>query len=345
MALEQKDYAENNELYEHHRFVADKGQSLIRIDKYLFDKLESISRSKIQSAAQAGSILVNQKPVKPNYKVKPGDTISIVLPHPPHEFELIPENIELDIVYEDDDLVVVNKPAGMVVHPGHGNYTGTMVNALAYHLKDSPLFEKDEVRPGLVHRIDKNTSGLLVIAKNDFSLSHLAKQFYNRTTERKYNALVWGSFEENEGTIEGNIGRDPKDRLKMHVFPEGNEGKHAVTHYKVIETFSYVSLIECKLETGRTHQIRVHMSYIDHPIFNDNWYGGDSILKGTTFSKYKQFIQNCFNAMPRQALHAKTLKFVHPKTNKEMFFESDLPEDMLTVIEKWRKYTGARMDE
>ncbi len=343
--MEQKDYAENNELYEHHRFVADKGQGLIRIDKYLFDRLENISRSKIQSAAQAGSIIVNQNPVKPNYKVKPGDTIAIVLPHPPHEFELIPENIELDIVYEDDDLLLVNKPAGMVVHPGHGNYTGTLVNALAYHLKDSPLFEKDEVRPGLVHRIDKDTSGLLVIAKNDFSLNHLAKQFYNRTTERKYNALVWGSFEENEGTIEGNIGRDPKDRLKMHVFPEGDEGKHAVTHYKVIEAFSYVSFIECKLETGRTHQIRVHMSFIGHPIFNDNRYGGDGILKGTTFSKYKQFIQNCFNAMPRQALHAKTLKFVHPKTKKEMFFESDLPEDMLTVIDKWRKYTSARMDD
>lgn len=345
MVPEQKDYADNNELYEHHRFVADKGQGLIRIDKFLFDKLESISRSKIQAAAQAGSIIVNQKPVKSNYKVKPGDTIAIVLPHPPHEFELIPEDIELDILYEDDDLLVVNKPAGMVVHPGHGNYTGTLVNALAYHLKDSPLFEKNEVRPGLVHRIDKNTSGLLVIAKNDFSLSHLAKQFYNRTTERIYNALVWGSFKKNEGTIEGNIGRDPKDRVKMHVFPEGDEGKNAVTHYKVIETFGYVSFIECKLDTGRTHQIRVHMSYIGHPIFNDDWYGGDSILKGTTFSKYKQFIQNCFDTIPRQALHAKTLKFVHPGTNKVMFFESDLPEDMMKVIERWRKYTGARNDD
>ncbi len=340
----QTDYAENNELYEHHRFVAAKGQNLIRIDKFLFDKLESISRSKIQSAARAGNIIVNQNPVKSNYKVKPGDTVSVVLPHPPHEFELIPENIAIDIHYEDDDLLVVNKHAGMVVHPGHGNYTGTLVNALAFHLKDSPLFEKDEVRPGLVHRLDKDTSGLLVIAKNDFTLSHLAKQFYNRTTERIYNALVWGSFDQKEGTIEGNIGRNPKDRVKMHVFPNGEEGKHAITHYKVIETFSYVSMVECKLETGRTHQIRVHMSYSGHPVFNDNWYGGDKILKGTTFSKYKQFIQNCFDVMPRQALHAKTLKFIHPKTGKEMFFESDLPEDMHTVIEKWRKYTSGRID-
>jgi 23S rRNA pseudouridine1911/1915/1917 synthase len=231
------------------------------------------------------------------------------------------------------------------VHPGHGNYTGTLVNALAYHLKDSPLYEKNEMRPGLVHRIDKNTSGLLVVAKNDFALSHLAKQFYNKTTERKYLALLWGAFKKEEGTIEGNIGRDPKNRVKMHVFPEGDEGKHAVTHYKVIENFSYVSLVECKLETGRTHQIRVHMSYAGHPIFNDDWYGGDLILKGTTFSKYKQFIKNCFAAMPRQALHAQTLKFMHPKTEKEMFFESDIPDDMQTVIEKWRKYTGARTED
>lgn len=343
--MKQTEQAENSELYEHHRFDADKGQGLIRIDKFLFDKLQNISRTKIQSAAQSGSIIVNQKPVKPNYKVKPGDSIAIVLPHPPHEFELIPENIAINIIFEDDDLLVVNKSAGMVVHPGHGNYTGTLVNALAYHLKDSPLYEKDEVRPGLVHRIDKNTSGLLVIAKNDYSLSHLAKQFYNRTTERKYFALVWGSFDKEEGKIEGNIGRDPKGRIKMHVFPDGEEGKHAITHYKVIESFGYVSLIECKLETGRTHQIRVHMSFIGHPIFNDDWYGGDIILKGTTFSKYKQFIHNCFKAMPRQALHAKTLKFIHPKTGKEMFFESELPEDMHTVIEKWSKYTGAKTDK
>lgn len=342
--MEQTDYAENNELFEHHRFVADKGQGLIRIDKFLFDKLESISRTKIQSAAQAGSILVNETPVKSNYKVKPGDSIAVLLPHPPHEFELIPENIPIDIIYEDDDLLIVNKQAGMVVHPGHGNYTGTLVNALAYHLKDSPLFEKNEMRPGLVHRIDKNTSGLLVIAKNDFSLSHLAKQFYNRTTDRKYQALVWGSFDEAEGSIEGNIGRDPKERIKMYVFPEGNDGKHALTHYKVLETFSYVSLVECKLETGRTHQIRVHMSFIGHPVFNDSWYGGDSILKGTTFSKYRQFIHNCFSILPRQALHAKTLKFMHPKTEKEMFFETNLPEDMMAVIDKWRLYTGSRTD-
>lgn len=342
--VEQTDNEENNELFEHHRFVADKRQSLLRIDKFLFDKLEHISRTKIQSAAQTNCLLVNEKPVKANYKVKPGDTISVVLPHPPHEFELVPENIPVDIIYEDDDLLVVNKQAGMVVHPGHGNYTGTLVNALAYHLKDSSLFKKEEMRPGLVHRIDKNTSGLLVIAKNEFALSHLAKQFFNKTTERKYIALVWGSFNKKEGTIEGNIGRNPKDRVKMYVFPGGEDGKSAVTHFRLIESFDYVSLIECKLETGRTHQIRVHMSYIGHPVFNDDWYGGDKILKGTTFSKYKQFIQNCFAAMPRHALHAKTLKFTHPKTGKEMFFESDLPEDMQEVIEKWRKYTGSRTE-
>jgi 23S rRNA pseudouridine1911/1915/1917 synthase len=342
--LEQTDNEETSELFEHHRFVADKGQSLLRIDKFLFDKLEHVSRTKIQSAAQANCLLVNDNPVKANYKVKPGDTISVVLPHPPHEFELVPENIPIDIIYEDDDLLVVNKQAGMVVHPGHGNYTGTLVNALAYHLKDSGLFNKEEMRPGLVHRIDKNTSGLLVIAKNEFALSHLAKQFYNKTTERKYTALVWGRFNEEKGTIEGNIGRNPKDRVKMYVFPDGEDGKPAITHFRLIESFDYVSLIECKLETGRTHQIRVHMSYIGHPVFNDDWYGGDKILKGTTFSKYRQFIQNCFAAMPRHALHAKTLKFTHPKTGKEMFFESCLPNDMQSVLKKWRNYTCSRTE-
>lgn len=333
---------EGSELYEHHRFVADKGQSLLRIDKFLFHKIENVSRTKIQAAAQAGNILVNQKAVKPNYKVKPEDVISVVLPHPPHEFEIIPEDIPLDIVFEDEDLIVVNKKAGMVVHPGHGNYTGTLVNALSYYLQDTPLFKKGEERPGLVHRIDKNTSGLLVVAKNDFALSHLANQFYNKTTSRKYVALVWGSFDEKEGTITGNIGRNIRDRIKMAVFPEGNDGKSAVTHYRVAEELGYVTLVECQLETGRTHQIRVHMEYIGHPIFNDARYGGDQILKGTTFTKYKQFVQNCFSLLPRHALHAKTLGFVHPRTKKPMNFETDLPEDMNTVIRKWQRYVEGR---
>lgn len=338
------DAGESSELYEHHRFVADKGQGMLRIDKFLSHKIENISRSKIQAAAQAGNILVNESPVKPNYKVKPQDIISIVLPHPPHVFELIPENIPVNIVYEDDDLIVVNKEAGMVVHPGHGNYRGTLVNALAYHLKDTALFGKGEMRPGLVHRIDKNTSGLLVLAKNDFALSHLAKQFFDRTTSRQYVAIVWGSFDEKEGTIEGNIGRDPRDRMKMHVFTDSPEGKFAITHYKVIEELGYISLIECRLETGRTHQIRVHMNHIGHPVFNDDRYGGDSILKGTTFTKYRQFVQNCFQLLPRQALHAKTLGFKHPATGNAMSFDSEIPGDIIRVLERWRTYTSGRHD-
>ncbi|MBN1597985.1 MAG: RluA family pseudouridine synthase [Bacteroidales bacterium] len=334
--------SDSSELYEHHRIIADKGQSLLRIDKFLYQKLDSISRSKIQAAAQAGNILVNEKPVRSNYKVKPDDIISIVLPHPPHELELIPEDIPINIVYEDDVLIVVNKEAGMVVHPGHGNYGGTLVNALAYHLKDNPLFSGGDTRPGLVHRIDKDTSGLLVIAKNEVCLSHLAKQFFERKTDRKYVALVWGSFDEDEGTIEGNIGRNIRDRLKMQVFPDGNEGKYAVTHYKVIKSLGYVSLIECKLETGRTHQIRVHLAYIGHPIFNDERYGGHEILKGTTFTKYKQFVNNCFKIIPRQALHAMTLGFTHPVTGENMFFSTELPDDMQTVVDKWEKYIEGR---
>lgn len=346
--MEEKGINENNfqdessELYEHHRFVADKRQSLLRIDKFLFHKIENVSRTKIQAAAQAGNILVNEKAVKPNYKVKARDVISVVLPHPPHEFEIIPEDIPFDIVFEDEDLIVVNKKAGMVVHPGHGNFTGTLVNALSYYLKDAPLFKKGEERPGLVHRIDKNTSGLLVIAKNDFSLSHLANQFYNRTTSRKYLALAWGSFTEKEGTITGNIGRNPRDRVKMAVFPKEDDGKPAVTHYHVIEELGYVTLVECQLETGRTHQIRVHMEYIGHPLFNDERYGGDQILKGTTFTKYKQFVQNCFTLLPRHALHAKTLGFVHPRTKESMNFDTPLPNDMSIVIKKWRRYVGGR---
>jgi 23S rRNA pseudouridine1911/1915/1917 synthase len=333
---------ENNELYEHHRFIADRGQSLLRIDKFLFYKIEKVSRTKIQAAADAGCILVNEQPVKSNYKVKPGDIVSVLLPHPPHEFEIIAENIPIDIVFEDDDLVVVNKPAGMVVHPGHGNYTGTLVNALCYHFSDITLFNRGESRPGLVHRIDKNTSGLLVIAKNDFSMSHLAKQFYDRKTQRLYAAIVWGSFDKPDGTIEGNISRNPKDRLKMYVSKAEDEGKPAVTHFRVVEQLGYISVVECRLETGRTHQIRVHMEHIGHPIFNDDRYGGDRILKGTTFTKYKQFVENCFKILPRQALHARTLGFKHPRTGQELYFESELPDDMQQVIEKWSKYTSGR---
>jgi len=340
--MAEEDLSDQQELYEHYRFVADPGQSLLRIDKYLFVRLESTSRTRIQNAANAGNILVNNTPVKPNYKVKPGDIVQIVLPSPPREIELIPQDIPLNIVYEDEDVVVVNKEPGMVVHPAYGNYTGTLVNALMWHFKDLPLFQTGELRPGLVHRIDKNTSGILVIAKNEFSLNRLSKQFYDRTTDRKYIALIWGNPDSPEGTISGNVGRNIRDRKIMQVFPDGNQGKPAVTHYKVLENFGYVSLVECKLETGRTHQIRVHFSYIRHPLFNDGEYGGDQILKGTTFASYQQFVRNCFKILPRQALHAKSLSFDHPVTGKRLFFDSDLPDDMKQVIEKWRNYTSAR---
>lgn len=329
----------NQEFYEHFRFVADRGQSLLRIDKYLVNKIENVSRTRIQGAATAGNILVNNKPVKSNYRVKPGDVISIVMTYPPREIEIFPENIPVDIIFEDDDLIIINKAPGMVVHPGHGNYSGTLVNALTYYLKDLPLFQSGEIRPGLVHRIDKNTSGILVIAKTELAHNKLAKQFFDHSVDRKYLALVWGNLEENEGTITGHIGRNPKDRTRMYVFPDGSFGKPAVTRFKVIERLGYISLVECKLETGRTHQIRVHFQYYKHPVFNDNEYGGDIILKGTTFSKYWQFVQNCFKILPRQALHAKSLRFIHPRTNQPVFFDSDLPEDMQKVIEKWRNYT------
>ncbi len=329
----------NQEFYEHSRFVADLGQSLLRIDKYLVNKIENVSRTRIQGAAVAGNILVNDKPVKSNYRVKPGDVISIVMTYPPREIEIFPENIPVDIVFEDDDLIIINKAPGMVVHPGHGNYSGTLVNALTYHLKDLPLFQSGEIRPGLVHRIDKNTSGILVIAKTELAHNKLAKQFFDHSVDRKYLALVWGNLEENEGVITGHIGRNPKDRTRMYVFPDGSLGKPAITHFKVIERLGYISLVECKLETGRTHQIRIHFQYYKHPIFNDNEYGGDMILKGTTFSKYRQFVQNCFKILPRQALHAKSLRFIHPRTNQPVFFNSNLPEDMQKVIEKWRKYS------
>lgn len=333
---------EEGEMYEHFSLEVDPGQTLLRIDRYLVNRMDNASRSRIQAAADAESILVNGKAVKSNYKVKPGDKISIVLDYPKRELKIIPEDIPLDIIYEDNQLIVINKPAGLVVHPGHGNYTGTLVNALAYHFKDLPLFNTDDPRPGLVHRIDKNTSGLLVVAKTETAKNKLALQFFEKTTQRRYQALVWGNVKQNEGTITGHIGRSLKNRQVFTVFPEEEYGKHAVTHYKVLERFDYVTLVECRLETGRTHQIRVHMKYLGHPLFNDDTYGGDAILWGTTFSKYKQFVYNCFKMLPRQALHAKTLGFVHPVTGKEMLFESELASDLAEVIDKWRNYISNR---
>ncbi|MBX7204345.1 MAG: RluA family pseudouridine synthase [Bacteroidia bacterium] len=332
------DEQDEQEMYEHHRIAVDKGQSMLRIDKYLMIRLQNASRTKIQYAAEAGCVLVNEKPVKSSYKVKGGDVISIVLPTPPRDTQVYPENIPLNIVYEDDEFLIVNKPAGMVVHPGFNNYTGTLVNALVYHLQQLPTVN-GEIRPGLVHRIDKNTSGLVVIAKTEYAMTHLAKQFFDHTIDRSYYALVWGDFDEDEGTIQGNVGRSLRDRKIQAVFHDGSQGKHAITHYKVLERFGYVTLVECTLETGRTHQIRVHMQSIGHPLFNDQTYGGDRIHKGTTFSKYKQFIDNCFELIPRQALHAKSLGFAHPQGGKRVFFESELPEDFKAVLEKWRNYS------
>lgn len=327
---------QDDELYEHYSFVADKGQQPLRIDKFLMNKIEGVTRNKIQQAAKEGNIHVNDVAVKQNYKIKPHDEVRVLFEHPPYEMLLTPENIPLDIVYEDDQLLVVNKPAGMVVHPGHGNYSGTLINALIYHFDNLPLNSNE--RPGLVHRIDKDTSGLLVIAKTEHALNHLSKQFFLKTSEREYIALVWGNFEEEEGTVTGHIGRHPKDRLQMAVFPDGAHGKEAVTHYKLLESFGYISMVSCKLETGRTHQIRVHMKHIGHTLFNDERYGGDKILKGTTFTKYKQFVDNCFKVLPRQALHAKTLGFEHPTTGEFLRFNSEIPEDMKECIERWRNY-------
>lgn len=329
----------NDELYEHHRFVADKGQNPLRVDKYLMNLIERATRNKIQKAATAGNIYVNDVPVKSNYKVKPGDVVTVLFEHPPYEYLLVPENIPIDIVYEDDAVVVVNKPAGMVVHPGHGNYSGTLINALTYHFENLP--NNSSNRPGLVHRIDKDTSGLLVVAKTEDAMTHLAKQFFDKTTEREYVALVWGNIEEDEGTIEGNIGRHPKNRLQNTVFEndEAERGKPAITHFKVLERLGYVTLVSCRLETGRTHQIRVHLKYIGHTLFNDERYGGDQILKGTTYTKYKQFVENCFKVLPRQALHARTLGFVHPTTGEFMRFEVPVPEDMEACLERWRNYS------
>ena len=337
--------AEQDELYEHHRLIVDKGQGLLRIDKFLFMRLQNISRNRIQQAALAGAILVNEKPVKSSYKVKPGDIVTIVLSYPPREIELYPDNIPLNIVYEDEYLVVINKPAGMVVHPAYGNYRGTLVNAMIHHmypdLNGRPI-QSDSIRPGLVHRIDKNTSGLIIVAKNEMVMTHLAKQFFDHTIKRLYKALVWGDVKTDNGTIIGNVGRSLKDRKVMDVFPDGSYGKSAITHYKVLERFNYVTLVECQLETGRTHQIRVHMKHIGHPLFNDETYGGDKILKGTVFTKYRQFVENCFILLPRQALHAYILGFVHPILNKQMVFESPLPQDMNSAIEKWRKYSAEK---
>ena len=330
---------ENSELYEHHHWVVDRGQTPIRIDKFLTHKIESVSRSKVQAAASAGCILVNRRTVKSNYKVKPLDEISVVLSHPKYELSIIPQDIPIHIVYEDDDLIVIDKEAGMVVHPGHGNYSGTLVNALSYYLLDLPLFQSGEMRPGLVHRIDKDTSGILVVAKTEHALNHLALQFFEHTIERKYLALVWGNLNDDTGTIVGNIGRNPKDRMQMWVFEDGSDGKHAVTHYRVVERLGYVTLVECQLETGRTHQIRAHFRHIGHPLFNDSRYGGNQILRGTTFTKYKQFVNNCFGILPRQALHARSLSFDHPKLKERMSFEAELPQDMTEVIRKWKTYS------
>ena len=332
----------SGELYEHFKVVVDKGQSPVRIDKYLFERIVNASRNRIQSAADAGFVMANGKPVKSSYKVKPMDVLTVMMDRPKYDNDIIPEDIPLDIVYEDSELMVINKPAGLVVHPGCGNYHGTLVNAIAWHLRDVPTYDPNDPQVGLVHRIDKDTSGLLVIAKTPDAKTSLGMQFYNKTTKREYNALVWGIVEENEGTITGNIGRNPKDRMQMAVMSDPNQGKHAVTHYKVLERLGYVTLVKCVLETGRTHQIRVHMKHIGHVLFNDERYGGNEILKGTHFSKYKQFVNNCFEICPRQALHAKTLGFVHPKTGEEMFFTSELPEDMTELIEKWRTYISNR---
>ncbi len=340
--MEQEEIKEQSDLFEHFRFIVDKGQALTRIDKFVHNRIENVSRTKVQKAADAGNILVNNKPVKSNYNIKPGDIISIVLAFPPRDEEIVPENIPLNIIYEDDDLVVVNKEAGMVVHPAYANFTGTLVNALFWRYKNLPLFQSGDMRPGLVHRIDKNTSGIIVIAKNELALNRLARQFFYHTIDRHYLALVWGNLKEEAGTITGNIGRSLQDRKIMAVFEDDEHGKTAITHYTVLERMGYVNLVDCKLETGRTHQIRVHFKHIGHPLFNDPEYGGDKILKGTTFTKYKQFVENCFKLLPRQALHAKSLALDHPVSNKRLLFDSEIPSDMKIVIDRWRNYISGR---
>jgi 23S rRNA pseudouridine1911/1915/1917 synthase len=329
---------QDDELFEHHRIVVDGGQALVRIDKFLMDRLANVTRTKIQDGIHNGFVLVNEKPVKPNHKIHPRDVITVSFPEPPRDTEVVPENIPLNIVFEDDQLLVINKPAGMVVHPAYQNWTGTLVNALAYHFQKLPQMEGNEGRPGLVHRIDKDTSGLLVIAKTEQALTKLAKQFFDHSIERTYWALVWGEPVTDEGTINVNVGRSLKDRRITAAFPEADFGRTAITHYKVLRKFRYVSLVECKLETGRTHQIRAHMKHLGHPLFNDATYGGNQIHKGTTFSKYRQFVDNCFKILPRQALHAKTLGFIHPTSGKFVQFDSELPDDFREVVEKWEHY-------
>lgn len=334
------DEQEEDLLFEHHRITVDGGQSMIRIDKFLMDKLPNVSRSKIQDAIDSEYVLVNEKPTKASYKVHPHDVITISLPQEPRNTDVLPENIALDIIYEDDDLLVVNKAAGMVVHPAHGNWSGTLVNALAYHFQNLPTMPNNDGRPGLVHRIDKDTSGLLVIAKSEAAMSHLAKQFFHHTIERTYYALVWGEPKEEKATIREYLGRSPKDRRVVSVYnpDEAPFAKLGITHYEILQRLRYVSLLKCNLETGRTHQIRAHLKHVGHPLFNDEMYGGNAIVKGTVFTKYKAFVENCFKILPRQALHAKSLGFIHPITGKQMYFEIDLPEDFKAVIEKWEHY-------
>jgi len=330
---------EREELYEHYQFEVDKGQELMRIDKYLLNLIPNTSRNKIQQATKANCILVNEQPEKQNYRVKPSDQITILMPNPQREIEIIPEDIHLDVLYEDDDLIIINKQAGLVVHPAYGNYTGTLVNALTFRFLGKVTTDGKPLKPLLVHRIDKNTSGIIMVTKSELAQMKISKNFFDHTIDRKYWALVWGDFQEDAGTIEAKVGRNPKDRFVMTTFPpDSDQGKHAVTHWKVIERFGYVTLIECVLETGRTHQIRVHLKSIGHPLFNDEIYGGNFILKGTTFTKYKQFIHNCFDIMPRHALHAKQLGVTHPVSGEYLFFDSELPEDFKNVIEKWRNY-------
>lgn len=326
------------ELYEHHRILVDKGQSLMRIDKFLTEKVANATRNKVQQAIDSGAVLVNGQPTKSNYKIKPLDEIRVLLEKPPRDTEVVAENISLDIVFEDPYLLVVNKPAGMVVHPAHGNWTGTLVNGLVYHFEHLPEMKGNVGRPGIVHRIDKDTSGLLVIAKTEEAMAPLAAQFFHHTIERTYLALVWGEPEADSGTVRGHVGRSAKDRKVMDVYPDGSQGKHAVTHWKVLQRLRYVSLIQCNLETGRTHQIRAHMKFLGHPLFNDAMYGGDKIRKGTQFAKYKSFVENCFDLMPRQALHAMSLGFIHPVTKEKLYFEAPLPGDFSAVLEKWQSY-------
>ena len=340
--LDEEDNCAEPEMYEHHRIEAENGQNLLRVDKFLMTRLPNASRTKIQEAADAGNIRVNGNPVKSSYKVKPRDIVTVMMAYPRREIEIIPEDIPLDIVYEDEALLVVNKPAGMVVHPSYGHYSGTLVNALAWHLRGNPLFNAADPRPGLVHRRDKDTSGLLVVAKTEKAKNHLAAQFFHKTSSRRYIAVCWGNLESETGTITGNIGRSLANRKVMACFPDGSHGKPAVTHWRVLERLGYVNVVECILETGRTHQIRAHFKHIRHPLFNDKDYGGDEILKGTTFAKYRQFVQNCFDTCPRQALHAKTLGFDHPLTGERLSFDSPLPDDMRRLIEKWRAYVQGR---